>query len=57
MCIRDRYCVWAEKVNIGKKISNLYIAEMKSPTELASTKAELAVAKERIKELKGARCV
>lgn len=26
-----RYAVWAEKVNIGKKISNLYIAEMASP--------------------------
>mgnify|MGYP000946849823 CR=1 FL=1 len=24
-----RYCVWAEKVNIGKKISNLYIAQIK----------------------------
>ena len=23
-----RYCVWAEKVSVGKKISNLYIAEM-----------------------------
>ncbi len=31
-----RYCVWAEKVNIGKKISNLYIAQMKSATELAT---------------------
>lgn len=30
------YCVWAEKVNIGKKISNLYIAEMKNPVELSS---------------------
>lgn len=29
-----RYCVWAEKVNVGKKISNLYIAEMESPTKL-----------------------
>ena len=26
-----RYGVWAEKVNLGKKISNLYIAEMDSP--------------------------
>ena len=24
----QRYCVWAEKVSFGKKISNLYIAEM-----------------------------
>lgn len=30
------YCVWAEKVNVGKKISNLYLAEMKTPLELAS---------------------
>ncbi len=29
-----RYAVWAEKVNRGKKISNLYIAEMASPTQL-----------------------
>ena len=32
----DLYCVWAEKVNIGKKISNLYIAKMKNPLELSS---------------------
>lgn len=37
-----RYCVWAEKVNIGKKISNLYIAEMKSPTELATAQVLLS---------------
>ena len=30
-----KYCIWAEKVSVGKKISNLYIAEMKSPTQLA----------------------
>ena len=35
------YCVWAEKVNIGKKISNLYIAEMKSPVELATAQVLL----------------
>ena len=29
-----RFAVWAEKVSIGKKISNLYIAEMDSPTSL-----------------------
>ena len=29
-----RYCVWAEKVSVGRKISNLYIAEMASPTAL-----------------------
>ena len=28
------FCVWAEKVSVGKKISNLYIAEMTSPVEL-----------------------
>ena len=28
------YCVWAEKVSTGKKISNLYIAEMESPLKL-----------------------
>ncbi|MBP3657163.1 MAG: family 43 glycosylhydrolase [Clostridia bacterium] len=31
-----RYCIWAEKVSVGKKISNLYIAEMASPLELAT---------------------
>ncbi len=36
------YCVWAEKVNKGKKISNLYIAEMKSPTELMTPQALLS---------------
>jgi GH43 family beta-xylosidase len=29
-----RYFVWAEKVGVGKMISNLYIAEMESPTKL-----------------------
>ena len=28
------YCLWAEKVSVGKKISNLYIAEMESPIKL-----------------------
>lgn len=28
------YCVWAEKVSVGKKISNLYIAEMETPVKL-----------------------
>jgi len=28
------YYVWAEKVGVGKAISNLYIAEMESPTKL-----------------------
>ena len=31
-----RYCVWAEKVAADPKISNLYIAQMRSPTELAT---------------------
>lgn len=31
-----RYLVWAEKVGVGKMISNLYIAEMESPTKLKS---------------------
>ena len=29
-----RYYVWAEKVSVGQKISNLYIAEMASPYKL-----------------------
>ena len=29
-----RYCVWAEKVSVGRKISNLYIAEMADPVTL-----------------------
>ncbi len=29
-----RYCVWAEKVGVGKKISNLYIAEMENALAL-----------------------
>jgi len=32
----SRYCVWAEKVGVGKQISNLYIARMESPVKLAS---------------------
>ena len=30
------YCIWAEKVSVGKKISNLYIARLASPTRLAT---------------------
>ena len=33
------YFVWAEKVGVGKKISNLYIAEMESPTNLRRSSA------------------
>ena len=36
------YCVWAEKVNIGKKISNLYIAELESPTRLKTSQVLLS---------------
>lgn len=35
------YCVWAEKVNVGKKISNLYLAEMESPTRLSTAQVLL----------------
>ncbi len=35
------YYIWAEKVNIGKKISNLYIARMKSATELETAQVLL----------------
>ncbi len=37
-----RYCVWAEKVNVGKKISNLYIAEMEAPDKLKTAQILLA---------------
>ncbi len=30
------YCIWAEKVSVGKKISNLYIARMETPWKLAT---------------------
>ena len=36
------YAVWAEKVNIGKKISNLYIAELASPTQLKTPQVLLS---------------
>lgn len=32
----EYYYVWAEKVSVGKQISNLYIARMESPTKLAT---------------------
>lgn len=35
------YYVWAEKVGVGKMISNLYIAEMESPTKLATVQVLL----------------
>lgn len=36
------YAIWAEKVNVGKKISNLYLARMKSPTCLKSEQVLLS---------------
>ena len=30
----QHYCIWAEKVSVGKQISNLYIARMQSPLKL-----------------------
>ncbi|MCR5342863.1 MAG: family 43 glycosylhydrolase [Butyrivibrio sp.] len=39
---RDKwYYIWAEKVGVGKQISNLYIAEMKSPYELKTVQVLL----------------
>lgn len=35
------YYVWAEKVGVGKMISNLYIARMESPTKLATVQVLL----------------
>lgn len=35
------YCVWAEKVSVGKKISNLYIAEMETPVKLKTNQVLL----------------
>ena len=37
-----RYAVWAEKVNINKKISNLYIAEMADPLTLKTPQVLLS---------------
>ena len=36
------YCIWAEKVSVGKKISNLYIARMESPVKLATEQVLLS---------------
>lgn len=35
------YCVWAEKVGVGKQISNLYIAEMETPCQLKTVQVLL----------------
>ncbi|MCR5452968.1 MAG: family 43 glycosylhydrolase [Lachnospiraceae bacterium] len=37
----EHYYVWAEKVGVGKMVSNLYIAKMKSPVELDSVQVLL----------------
>lgn len=36
------YYIWAEKVGVGKQISNLYIARMASPNKLATVQVLLA---------------
>lgn len=36
------YYVWAEKVGVGKQISNLYIAEMESPNKLRTVQVLLS---------------
>ncbi len=36
------YCIWAEKVSVGKKISNLYIARMESPVKLSTEQVLLS---------------
>ena len=36
-----RYYVWAEKVGVGKQISNLYIAEMENPHQLKTVQVLL----------------
>jgi len=35
------YCVWAEKVGVGRQISNLYIAEMETPCKLKTVQVLL----------------
>ena len=37
----DRYFVWAEKVGVGRQISNLYIARMESGVKLATVQVLL----------------
>lgn len=36
-----RYFIWAEKIGVGKQISNLYIAEMESPCKLKTVQVLL----------------
>ncbi|MCR5743132.1 MAG: family 43 glycosylhydrolase [Lachnospiraceae bacterium] len=40
-CKGKRYFVWAEKVSVGIQISNLYIAQMESPTKLGTAQVLL----------------
>lgn len=35
------YCIWAEKVGVGRQISNLYIAQLESPTKLKTVQVLL----------------
>lgn len=37
----ERYYVWAEKVGVGRQISNLYIAKMQTPWKLATVQVML----------------
>ncbi len=37
-----RYCVWAEKVGVGRQISNLYIAEMAAPDRMKTAQVMLS---------------
>ncbi len=37
-----RYMIWAEKVGVGRQISNLYIAEMESPCRLKTSQVLLS---------------
>ena len=36
------YCIWAEKVSVGKKISNLYIARLETPWKLSTEQVTLS---------------
>lgn len=40
-CKGEHYYVWAEKVGVGKQISNLYIARMERPDKLATVQVLL----------------
>lgn len=41
-CKGDHYCVWAEKVGVGKQISNLYIAKLERPWKLKTVQVLLS---------------